>query len=75
MKLCVFVKKICSPMSPKDNHEGLCFLTKAMLKKLYLQKKKKIKNQTFIPIIDALITNLNSQNEANSKINEKFGFF
>lgn len=38
-------------------------------------EKENMKNKTFFPIIDGLISNLNNRKEAYNELNEKFGFF
>lgn len=68
-------KKDMFPNESKRQSRRTMFFDEGNAEETVFTEKEKIKNQTFIPIIDALITNLNSRNEAYSKINEKFGFF
>lgn len=70
-----FCENNISPHESKRQSRRIVFFNEGDAEGTVFTKKEKMKTETFILIIDALINNLNSQNEAYSKTNEKFGFF
>lgn len=72
--MCICKKDFFSNKSKRMPRRTL-FLDEGDAEETLFTEKEKMKIETFIPIIDALINNLKSRNKAYIEKNEKFGFF